>query len=179
MAELLNLAAVATNIALLNFFLQGFWLQFWPAVSMLVSFDYQTWLSNSASVFPRLAKCEFFYVGSSGTIQNLQSLCLLPLNVLNEKIFAVIYLWFLFLFAFSALNVLWKLLLVVCRPLRMLWIRVQYREVPSYQWEAALDGGSYSQWFLFQRIAKNLTTGLVSTLADRLCHTARDEYYLK
>lgn len=178
-AEWLNLAAVTANVLLLNLFLQGFWLEFWPAVQVLFAFDYASWLSATARIFPRLAKCEFFFVGASGGIQSLQSLCLLPLNVLNEKIYATVYLWLLVLFVISAVNVVWKLLLVACRPLRMLWLRLEYREVPAYQWEAALDGGSYGQWFLFRRIASNLSTSVVHALADRLCHTAREEYYLK
>lgn len=179
LAELLNLLAVTGNVLLLNLFLRGFWWQFWPAVQVLFSFDYQSWLSASARIFPRLAKCEFFFVGASGGIQSLQSLCLLPLNVLNEKIYAGVYLWFLVLFVVSAVNVAWKLLLLACRPLRMFCVRVEYREVPAYQWEAALDEGSYGQWFLFRRIAGNLSTSVVHTLVDRLCHTAREEYYLK
>lgn len=179
LAELLNLIAVAINILLLNLFLQGFWLQFLPAIQLLWEFDYARWLEATAHLFPRMAKCEFFFYGPSGTAQSLQALCLLPLNVVNEKIYAAAYMWFLVLFIVSVLSVMWKVLLIACRPLRMLLIRLEYREVPSYQWEAALDGGSYSQWFLFRCIAKNLSPSVVHTLADRLCHTAREEYFLK
>lgn len=179
LAELLNLATVAANVLLLNVFLRGFWFEFWPAVHLLFAFDYPGWLEASARLFPRLAKCEFFFSGPSGGLQDLQSLCLLPLNVLNEKIYAAVYLWFLVLLAISGLNVLWKLLLLASRPLRLLVIRAEYREVPAYQWDGALDGGRYSQWFLFRHIAKNLSTSIVHALADRLCHTTREEYYLK
>lgn len=179
LAEIMNLAAVSLNIWLLNMFLSGFWEQFWPAIQMLFDFDYTSWLSATALIFPRIAKCEYFNVGPSGGIQSKHALCLLPLNVLNEKIYAAVYLWLLILFVISAANVLWKALLIVCHPLRMLVIRGEYREVPSYQWDGALDGGRFSQWFLFRQIAKNLSVNLVHTLADRLCHTEREDYYLK
>lgn len=178
LAEVLNLITVGVNILLLNVFLSGFWFDFWPAIQILFEFNYDGWLEATAHVFPRVAKCEYFFGGPSGGIQNIDALCLLPLNVLNEKIYTAIYLWLVVLFVISALNIAWKLLLICSCSLRMLIIRAEYREVPSYQWDGALDGGRYSQWFLFRHIAKNLSTSIVHTLADRLCHTAREEYYI-
>lgn len=43
-------------------------------------------------VFPRVTKCTFHKFGASGTIQKHDALCVLALNILNEKIF--IFLWF-------------------------------------------------------------------------------------
>ena len=46
-------------------------------------------------VFPKMTKCTFNVYGPSGTLQNLDALCVLPINVLNEKIFFVT--WFVFM----------------------------------------------------------------------------------
>lgn len=178
-AELLNVGVVIGNIMLLNVFLRGFWWEFWPAMTILLNFDYHNWLMESSRVFPRIARCEFFYSGPTGTIQNLDTLCLLPLNVLNEKIYAFIYMWLLILFVISAVNILYKFLLLICRPLRMILVRIWYREVPAFQWETILDHGQYGQWFLFCRIGENLSTNVLCQLADQLYHTQREEYYLK
>ena len=45
-------------------------------------------------VFPKMTKCTIETYGPSGTIQNSDGLCVLPINVLNEKIFFVV--WFVF-----------------------------------------------------------------------------------
>jgi hypothetical protein len=37
-------------------------------------------------VFPRLTKCTFYNYGSSGTIQAHDALCVLALNIINEKV---------------------------------------------------------------------------------------------
>lgn len=42
-------------------------------------------------VFPRVTKCTFHKFGPSGTIQHHDALCVLALNILNEKIY--IFLW--------------------------------------------------------------------------------------
>jgi hypothetical protein len=36
-------------------------------------------------VFPRMAKCIYRKFGASGTIQTHDALCILPINVINEK----------------------------------------------------------------------------------------------
>ncbi len=40
----------------------------------------------SLQVFPRLTKCTFYNYGSSGTIQAHDALCVLALNIINEKV---------------------------------------------------------------------------------------------
>lgn len=42
-------------------------------------------------VFPRVTKCTFHKFGPSGSIQRHDALCVLALNILNEKIY--IFLW--------------------------------------------------------------------------------------
>lgn len=42
-------------------------------------------------VFPRVTKCTFHKYGASGSIQKHDALCVLALNILNEKIY--IFLW--------------------------------------------------------------------------------------
>ena len=40
-------------------------------------------------VFPRMTKCIFHKYGGSGTIQRFDALCVLGMNILNEKVLAV------------------------------------------------------------------------------------------
>ena len=42
-------------------------------------------------VFPRVTKCTFHKYGSSGTIENVDAMCVLALNIINEKIY--VFLW--------------------------------------------------------------------------------------
>ena len=77
-------------------------------------------------VFPRVTKCIYEKFGQSGTIevrpdfpQNLTScqthdaLCLLPINVVNEKIYVFLWFWLLALAFLTSLFVVFRLV-VVC-----------------------------------------------------------------
>ena len=38
-------------------------------------------------LFPKMTKCTMFTYGPSGTAQNHDGLCVMPVNVINEKVF--------------------------------------------------------------------------------------------
>ncbi|XP_026287512.1 innexin inx2-like [Frankliniella occidentalis] len=57
------------------------------------------------AVFPKLTKCTFFKYGPSGSIQRHDALCVMALNVVNEKVFVLLWVWFAMLAAASLLIV--------------------------------------------------------------------------
>lgn len=83
----------------------NFWLEFWPAIKALLRNDMPDFAKQSSIIFPSQAKCDYFNFGSSGTIQYVDSLCMLPQNVVNEKIFVFLYFWLMALLVFSILHV--------------------------------------------------------------------------
>ena len=54
-----------------------------------------------------MSKCDFFRYGRSGAIEKYDSLCVLPINSLNEKIYIVIWFWLVVLSMFSTVYLLY------------------------------------------------------------------------
>lgn len=52
-------------------------------------------------IFPRVAKCTFHKFGASGTLQKIDTLCILALNILNEKIYIFLWFWLIVLAVLS------------------------------------------------------------------------------
>ena len=44
-------------------------------------------------IFPRMTKCTFHKFGPSGEVEKHDALCILPLNIVNEKIYIFIWFW--------------------------------------------------------------------------------------
>ena len=44
-------------------------------------------------VFPKVTKCTFHRFGPSGTIKRHDALCVLPQNIINEKLFLFLWFW--------------------------------------------------------------------------------------
>ena len=57
------------------------------------------------SAFPKSARCTFEFFGPSGSVQRLEGLCLLPINICIEKMVVFILLWFLALVVITGIQV--------------------------------------------------------------------------
>uniref|UniRef100_A0A2H1VX70 Innexin n=1 Tax=Spodoptera frugiperda TaxID=7108 RepID=A0A2H1VX70_SPOFR len=90
--EILNFVNVVGNIFFLDTFLGGAFLTYGTDVVKFSNMNQEQRTDPMIEVFPRLTKCTFHKFGASGTIQKHDALCVLALNILNEKIF--IFLWF-------------------------------------------------------------------------------------
>ena len=53
-----------------------------------------------------MTKCTFHKFGPSGTVQTFDGLCVLPLNIINEKIYVFLWFWFVTLAFITAIQVL-------------------------------------------------------------------------
>ena len=58
-------------------------------------------------VFPKMSKCSIHLFGPSGTRQTYDSICVLPLNILYDKLFLVLWYWYFLLFTLSFISVLY------------------------------------------------------------------------
>ena len=56
-------------------------------------------------VFPKMTKCSFHKFGPSGTVEKFDGLCVLPLNIINEKIYLFLWFWFILVTVLSLLQI--------------------------------------------------------------------------
>lgn len=60
----------------------------------------------------QVTKCTFHKYGPSGTIQAHDAMCVMALNIINEKIYTFFWFWFILLFAVSLLGLIWRLVTI-------------------------------------------------------------------
>jgi len=63
----------------------------------------------------------------TGTIQRHDALCILPLNILNEKIFIFLWFWFIILSVLSGLALLYSFSLAVYPPIREMVLKRRFK----------------------------------------------------
>lgn len=78
-------------------------------------------------IFPRLTKCTFQKYGSSGTIEILDTLCILPLNIINEKIYLFLWFWLIILVILSSLALLYSIALITLPSIRKIIFQRLYK----------------------------------------------------
>ena len=74
-------------------------------------------------VFPKVTKCSFQKYGPSGTMEKFDGLCILPLNIINEKIYVLLWFWFVFLITISAIQLIWRILSIISSGTREFILR--------------------------------------------------------
>ncbi|GLV41270.1 Innexin 7 [Carabus blaptoides fortunei] len=87
--EFLNSVNVILQVYLTNLFLSGNFYSLGPKV-LEDGLDGEVYVLDI--VFPKVTKCSFHKYGPSGTIQNYDAMCVMALNIINEKIYT--FLWF-------------------------------------------------------------------------------------
>lgn len=78
-------------------------------------------------VFPKVTKCDFFKYGQSGSIQRHDALCVMALNVINEKIFVVLWFWYGLLAVITVVGLVWRCITIF---MHSRWINFVSMELP-------------------------------------------------
>jgi len=110
LCELLNILNIFLQIYLTDRFLGGLFIGLGPA------FINETWSYKMDAldiIFPKVTKCSFYKYGPGGGIQLHDALCILALNVINEKIYTFLWFWFLILLIISVLSLVWRFFTLV------------------------------------------------------------------
>ncbi|XP_065361903.1 innexin inx5-like [Calliphora vicina] len=156
--ELLNFSISIANILFLDYFLNGFWSRYFHTLSILSLNNWEIWNYHSSQIFPKLAKCTIYTFGLGGSINNNDALCMLPLNILNEKIFAFLWFWFILITILAAVKIIYDLFLIFCSPLRVQLLRTRVNYISYRQMCLILKGRSFGDWFLLYKMSLNVNS---------------------
>lgn len=108
--EYLNFFNIMLQVYLTNRFLGG---QFYKLGPNFIEDDFKGIMDTLDVVFPKVTKCHFHKYGASGTIQKLDALCVMALNVINEKIFVFLWFWYAVLAAVTLLSLVWRIITLI------------------------------------------------------------------
>ena len=80
------------------------------------------------TVFPTVTSCTIPNVGASGVAQYHNGLCVLTQNIINEKIYLILWFWYVILGTISAVFFIFRLLTIMSSDVRFWMI---YKVVSS------------------------------------------------
>lgn len=107
-------------------------------------------------VFPKVTKCIYEVFGPSGSVQKRDALCVLSLNFLNEKLFLVIWFWFMFLAVMSLLAFAYRIFIVLSTKMRAYLLIAQTRCLDTSKFVSLAKQLSYGEFFVLYHIGNNL-----------------------
>eukprot|EP00092_Neocalanus_flemingeri_P107805 GFUD01138372.1.p1 GENE.GFUD01138372.1~~GFUD01138372.1.p1 ORF type:complete len:389 (-),score=45.92 GFUD01138372.1:101-1267(-) len=183
--EVLNFANVIGQIYFTDMFLGYQFTKFGRDVFSQSEQDLNTRVDPMHQVFPKVTKCSFHKYGPSGTIQKHDALCVLPLNIINEKIYIFLYFWFVFLAAISAVWLVYRFLTILSHDLRVSVIFARSeRMVRKETISACLSNPDHTglerlgDYLLLYLITKNVNPLIIKDVFERIApekYGANDE----
>ena len=60
--------------------------------------------------FALAASCDYWRWGSGGQQENINAICVLTTNMVNDKVFLILWWWFLFLAIVGALRIVYRII---------------------------------------------------------------------
>lgn len=155
--ELLNLINVIGQLYLVDRFLGGNFKHY--GSNVLQSFLAGKEDDPMGDAFPKVTKCYFDRYATGGSKLDMDNMCILSLNIINDKVYLVMWFWLHLLLALTSLNLVYRVLVLVIPGARsyVLWQGAGKRSGGS--WETTVSVATnmpLGDWFLLRQISKNV-----------------------
>jgi len=175
--ELLNFVHVIVQIYFTDFFLGYEFTTYGTDVLAYTNEEAEDRPDPMKVVFPKVTKCTFHKYGPSGTVEKKDGLCVLPLNIINEKIYILIWFWLVFLAVVTGLVLLYRFALILGTQIRVAIIATKgTKKTKRSDVEAILEAesdsrgflGKLGDWLVLYFVTRNLNALVVNQLIGEL-----------
>ncbi|XP_055841959.1 innexin inx7 [Episyrphus balteatus] len=170
MAEWMNLFNIVLQIWWTDVFLSG---QFYSLGFKVLSENWNNKMDILDVVFPKVTKCHFNKFGPSGSMQVHDTLCVMALNIINEKIYTILWFWFAFILMMSILAVTWRF--VTLMMYKSEWFSEKAfrstkagRHVNKRDLDTVIYECNFSNWMFLYFLASNLSDFLFNKIIKNL-----------
>ncbi|KAJ9596325.1 hypothetical protein L9F63_012658 [Diploptera punctata] len=172
--ELLNLMNVVGNIYFVDKFLGGIFLTYGTKVIEFSTMEQSNRTDPMIALFPRITKCTVLVYGNTGTIQDHDYICVLPVNILNEKIFIFMWFWFILLSALSALTLFYSIIIMIYPPLRKFVLARRFRYRVPNGISSILEKAQLGDYFVLHLLGRNICVTVFHEILNELSEVLHD-----
>lgn len=172
--EFLNLVNVIGQIYFTNKFLGGAFVTYGADVIKYSEMNQENRTDPMVQVFPRVTKCTFHTFGPSGDVQKHDSLCILPINIINEKIYIFLWFWLIMLATVSASAIVYRLLTTLIPKFRYLLLKLQSRFTAREFVERTNDKCQVGDWFLLYLLGQSIDVRKFAKIINDLAKSASE-----
>lgn len=162
--EILNFVNVVGQIFLMDTFLGGEFTTYGTEVLAFTEWDYALRYDPMIKVFPRMSKCTFYRYGSSGDVQKHDAMCLISINIMNEKIYIFLWFWFVFLSIVSGVGLLYRAVIMFVPKFRYFVLYQKCRRANPAELRRVNSLCDKDDWLVLSLLSKNMRDTNFKTL---------------
>jgi len=178
--EFLGLLNISGQMFLMDRFFDGTFFTFGIEVLSFAERDQEDRIDPMVYIFPRMTKCTFHKFGTSGEIEKHDAMCILPLNIVNEKIYIFLWFWFLLLGFLTTLVFFYRILIVVSPKIRAYLLYLRFRLIKKECINVIVKKTKMGDFFLLYMMGLNIDSVIfkevVQELARKLGYHNKDIY---
>ncbi|XP_051153950.1 innexin inx1 [Leptopilina boulardi] len=166
--EVLCLINIVTQLYLMNLFFDGEFLSYGLRVLQISDIPQENRVDPMVYVFPRVTKCIFHKYGASGSIQKHDSLCVLPLNVVNEKTYIFIWFWYLILLGLLTGLLTYRAAIIFAPSIRPRILQLSSRLLPIETCQSINKKIALGDWWILYNLSSNIDSLIYRDLMQEL-----------
>lgn len=151
-------------------FFDGAFLTYGLRVIEFLNSDDEDRVDPMVEIFPRMTKCTFRKFGVSGDLEKHDSLCILPLNVVNEKIYIFLWFWFIILTVLTVFVLVFRVIIIFSPRMRVYLLRMRYRLIRSDAIDLIVRRSKMGDWFLFYMLGENVDSVIFRDVLHELAN---------
>ncbi|XP_033228348.1 innexin inx1 [Belonocnema kinseyi] len=172
--EVLCLVNIITQLYLMDLFFDGEFLKYGWSVLNISDAPQEKRIDPMVYVFPRVTKCIFHKYGASGTIQKHDSLCILPLNIVNEKTYIFIWFWFMLLTVLLVGLLTYRAAIIFAPVIRPRLLQLSSRLLPIETCQSINKKIDLGDWWILYTLSANMDSLVYRDLLQELAKKMGD-----
>jgi len=126
--DLMYLCNVVGNLFFINAFLGYEFTTYGIDVLRFVHAEPENRTDPMTKVFPTVTKCTFFTYGPSGTLQTHDAMCILPINIVNQKIYIFLWFWLCLLLMITIADIIYQISIIFNPAIIMFHLRLRLKK---------------------------------------------------
>ncbi|GIY16821.1 innexin shaking-B [Caerostris extrusa] len=126
-------------------------------------------------LFPRVTKCIFRKFGRTSLIEVHDVLCIMALNIINEKIYLFLWFWLIILGFLTAITLLMDFLIIVSANIRIYALQMRFYLIAERDLRILVQSGSYGDWFLMDLLGRNMDHIIFKNVVQEISNKFSDQ----
>lgn len=176
LCDILNFVNVIGQMYMINSFLGGVFMTYGTDVLYWSEKDPEERSDPMIDVFPRVTKCHFSKYGHSGTIERHDTMCILALNIINEKIYVIMWFWFIILAVITSLYLIYALAVISVPSMRMHMLeRNSKSDHKEQDINILMRKAEMGDWFVIFLLSRNMDSILFKEFITRLTEKLKSD----
>jgi len=146
--------------AFLNYKFSWYGTRVWRYYRLPIEVQRET-ANPMCDAFPRIASCDYWRWGAGGKQENINAICVLNLNMINDKVFMILWWWFFFLVIIGFIRIIYRIIQTQSAKLRFQLLNMRMnryfkRSSKVEKIEYYVSKCKLGDWFVLYQLSKNL-----------------------